>query len=269
MSTLLEQGPRYLDLGWPVIPIASKAKMPPLGFSWERYQTSLPTRDDLREWASRYPNAGVAIVTGKLSSLCVIDIDGEEGRQSINGILKPDGSPIVQTSRGWHVYYRHPETAIGNAVGILPGVDIRCDGGYVIAPDSKHISDSVYTWSVEPSGLPLPLLPEKIWQLLLNKNLKPLAHNKAARSGIILSGTRNDSLFRAACGFARSSRTFDFLVTRVMALNQKRCEVPLDAWEVLRICENACRSAGRINLLSSISLTSSKAGCKQRLTPVL
>jgi len=104
----------------------------------------------IRAWWAKWPDANIGIATGRVSGIIVYDIDGDEGRATLaaargQGMLPP--TPYVITSRGFHLYYRllDPESGeISCSTG--GGLDIRADGGYVVAPPSVHATGHVYRW---------------------------------------------------------------------------------------------------------------------------
>jgi hypothetical protein len=67
---------------------------------------------------------------------------------------------MSRTGKGVHVLYRHPGHSVPNGVRRLPGVDIRGDGGYIVAPPSIHPNGHVYAWNV---GLDTPLADAPEW----------------------------------------------------------------------------------------------------------
>lgn len=80
----------------------------------------------------------LAIRTGAVSGIVVIDIDPGHGG-AINADLMPRTAYVVTGSGGLHLYYRHPGVPVPNSQSRLaPGVDVRGDGGYVVAPPSIH-----------------------------------------------------------------------------------------------------------------------------------
>jgi hypothetical protein len=119
----------------------------------------------IRSWWRRRPDANVAIRTGRESGLVVVDVDPDHGGvHSLRSLVDVHGKlpagPRVRTgSGGWHVYFRHPGNPVQNSAGtrLGVGVDVRGDGGYVIAPPSQHRSLRSYHW--HDFGLPLPELP--------------------------------------------------------------------------------------------------------------
>lgn len=114
-------------------------------------------------WWRRWPDANVGVVTGRPSGLVVVDVDPDHGGiDSMRRLVAQHGplppGPRVRTgSGGWHVMFAHPDQPVPNSVGrVAPGVDIRGDGGYVIAPPSLHAAGDRYVWTRggEPPALP-------------------------------------------------------------------------------------------------------------------
>lgn len=127
---LFTQAVTYLERGWPVIPVRDKVPLT----QWRKYQHMLPTDAQVMAWLAEEPAPDLAIVTGTLSGLLVLDVDGPEGEASIRGLHLPP-TPTARTPRGGrHVFFRHPGGRIRSTVNLLPKVDIRADGGYVVAP---------------------------------------------------------------------------------------------------------------------------------------
>ena len=125
------------DRGISVIPVGVDKK--PL-INWKEYSERIAKRSEIKKWWEKFPEANVAIVTGKVSNLTVVDV--EEG-----GII--DGYPETLTvstgGGGFHLYYRYTPK-FKNAVRIRDLTDIRNDVGYVIAPPSIHKSGKKYTF---------------------------------------------------------------------------------------------------------------------------
>ena len=111
------------------------------------------TENVLRSWWTQWPDANVAIVTGAISGLVVLDVDGAVGEASLEEQLAVHG-PLPETVRartggeGRHLVFRHPGETIRNSAGskLGPCLDIRGDGGYIVAPPSLHKSGRLYEW---------------------------------------------------------------------------------------------------------------------------
>ena len=100
----------------------------------------------IEKWWRKWPTANVGVATG--SGLIVIDIDGAGGMATLRALLRGHTlprAPAVRTSRGLHLYFAMPA---GRTVscGSSGGLDIRGEGGYVVAPPSIHASGHVYVW---------------------------------------------------------------------------------------------------------------------------
>ena len=161
-----EQAAReYLERGWSVIPVQEKAKRPAV--PWKRYQDSRTSDATLHDWFRRSPGFNVAIVTGGLSGLVVVDVDprhgGNESLRELerkHGVL-PKTMESVTGGGGRHLYFAHPGGVIRNRTNIEPGIDLRGDGGCIVAPPSVHPSGKRYRWKrghapgdIEPAPLP-------------------------------------------------------------------------------------------------------------------
>ncbi len=155
----------YLGRGWSVIPVEPRGKRPLV--RWRAFEEQPPTPAQLGGWFARWPQANVAIVTGRRSGLVVVDVDPRHGGDaSLAGYEAAHGAlPATVESLtgggGRHLYFAHPGGATPNRVGMLPGVDVRGDGGCVVAPPSVHPSGRAYAWrgGRAPGECPLAPLP--------------------------------------------------------------------------------------------------------------
>jgi hypothetical protein len=125
---------QYLLLsGFSVIPVGKDKK--PLISSWKEYQDRFPTEEEVEKWWKDYPEANIGIVTGKISNITVVDVDIHKGASH-------DPFPVTYTVKtgngGVQLYYTYTPgyTTSANAYRKYPHVDIRGDGGYVVAPPS-------------------------------------------------------------------------------------------------------------------------------------
>ena len=125
-------------------------------------------------WWKRWPDANLALATGGPSGVVVIDVDPPRGELSLTRLLDagyelPDTATVRTGSGGLHLYFAAPSFSMGNSAGRLPGVglelagiDLRADGGYVVAPPSVHVSGSGYVWietEIELAEAPAWLAP--------------------------------------------------------------------------------------------------------------
>jgi len=112
---------------------------------WKEYQARTPEPWEIRSWPER---ANVAIVTGEISRLVVVDC---ESRDDAVWFWRNKGqtSMIARSPRGIHLYFRHPGHRIMNDQRVFNRYDVRGDGGYVCAPPSERAAGS-YSWVLGP-----------------------------------------------------------------------------------------------------------------------
>ena len=110
-----------------------------------------------------YSSANIGICTGKESNLVVVDVDTAKGGQIeelYNFVPKEtlEKTLWIKTGGGFHLYFRFPPNAeIRNSAGKLgKNIDVRGDGGYVVAPPSMHISGKHYEFLNDNDILPFP-----------------------------------------------------------------------------------------------------------------
>ncbi len=109
----------------------------------------------IRAWWKKWPTANIGVVGGENTGLLIIDVDTRKSGDVTWARLvaeHPDDPPTLtaQTgSGGLHVFYQRPK-GIGKikscSEAIKPGVDCKCDGGYVVAAPSLHFSGNRYAW---------------------------------------------------------------------------------------------------------------------------
>jgi hypothetical protein len=135
-------------------------KVPAL--AWREFQTRLPTEAEIRTWFGGAP-MNIAVVTGEVSNVIVVDADSPESLRVIVRQL-PYTPWQTQTGRGFHLWYRHPGVRVANRARIATregrlAIDVRGDGGFVIAPGSIHASGAEYLeagdWTAPRSALPV------------------------------------------------------------------------------------------------------------------
>ena len=239
---LLEEALSYLDLGWAVYPAHSvdmstgmcscgKTDCPcpgkhPVG-RWTEYQDRLPTKREVTLWFSRL-DCNIGMVTGGISKIVVVDIDGEEGISSAKK-LKLDSTLSVRTGGGGvHLYYSSSES-VSSKVRALKGIDIRADGGYVIMPPSLHKSGNRYRWSASErlssfdSGLfkklARPVFVADNW----SEEVLPGVHQ----------GSRNMTAARLAGRYLNLGLTLEETAILLLSWNERN-HPPLRETEVLR-----------------------------------
>jgi hypothetical protein len=102
------------------------------------------------------PGGLLAIRTGTAAGLAVVDIDPRNGGQVDPALMTPTAA-VATGGGGWHLYYRHPGGLLLPALPGRPGVDVKSDGGYVVAPPSAHPGTGrAYRWAGERPVAEMP-----------------------------------------------------------------------------------------------------------------
>jgi hypothetical protein len=152
VNPCLSDALRYRDRGWSVIPICPHTKKPLI--RWKVYQTRLPSEAEIRKWWKRFPNANVGIVTGAISSLLAVDLDGQAGIAYFKemsryfdlpptaGYQTPRGGRrlLFQLPKGLHLKGHSWKDSKKKEL-----VSFLLDGHYTLAPPSK-LPDGDYAW---------------------------------------------------------------------------------------------------------------------------
>jgi hypothetical protein len=213
------------------------------------------TRDAERidRWWRSIPELNIGIATGAASGIFVLDIDGEDGEGSLFKLesehrMLPRTVEAI-TGKGRHCYFRLGEhgSVRNSARQIGAGLDVRGDGGYVIAPPSIHPSGRSYTWSVDAAG-EFADAPDWLHTLIgangNGKPGKPLEHWHATLTQPIHNGERNTTLASVAGKLLHAGLDVILTYDLLMCVNIARCEQPLSASEI----EAIVISVGRTHL---------------------
>lgn len=188
----------YLERGLSVVPIIPQKKRPAV--AWIEYQKRYATQEELSEWFTK-GDMWVGLVTGRISQISVLDIDSTEAEESLVHLLNKDvwHSPTVKSrSGGKHVYFAHREK-VGSPTGILPGVDVRGEGGIVVVPPSPG-----YEWINSFDTEPLQPLPDEIVELCTKAMRSRKEVTRAQEKTPIFSdGRRDDDMYSLALHLLR------------------------------------------------------------------
>ena len=193
-------------------------------------------------WFDNDPTANIAIACGKRSGIVVLDIDaGKGGYESLERLQEQYGrlpeTPIAKTGGGGeHVFFKHPGVEIRNSTSKLaPGIDVRGDGGYVVAAPSIHPNGTIYEWVI---GLDTSLADMPEWMIGALRQPDPVP---VVTNGLIANGSRNDTLTRRAGAMRRASFNEDEIYQALILYNRRNCLPPLSDGEVLQIAKSVQR----------------------------
>lgn len=253
-ETWLQEAKRYLEAGYSIVPIRHKDKAPSI--RWQPLCEKPAPLSRVKEWAARWP-VNLGIITGAVSGLVVVDIDVAKGGDPAPILAKYPTDLIVRTgSGGWHLYYEFSDEFSGNQVGLLPGVDIRSNGGLVVAPPSLHASGGTYEWV--KTGSPGKLGP--LGKGLVNPRTVEVEDedeeeldtadadskwlSRDAREGVN-EGGRNDTLAKHAGYLAGKGVALDYALEQCLIFNKTKFNPPLSDEEVETTVKSVYRTEGK------------------------
>lgn len=241
---------RYLSLGWSVIPLRPKDKRPLV--RWQQYQHRLASEQEVRGWFDIWPSANVGVVTGAVSGIVVLDVDPQHGGdeslhefEEVHGPL-PHTVEAVTGGGGRHVYFAYPGVFIRNRVGLEAGIDLRSDGGYIVAPPSVHPSGHRYIWkrSHHPSSTPLADMPNWLIKEATSQAQRkghPLTHWRMLVRQGVEEGERNNTIASMAGHLLWHDVDPRVVLDLLLCWNAVRCRPPLSDEEVARTVDSIIR----------------------------
>ncbi len=258
-NPLLEAALRYAAKRWFVLPLHTpkggrcsclKPDCTSIGKHPRNYNGSNGASTDeakIRQWWGKWQDANVGIATGARSSIFVLDVDGDAGEASLKALerlpttLRANSGRTGATGKrnSFHLYFKCPAGSnLRNGVATLGrGLDIRSDGGYVVAAPSLHKSGLMYEWLDEGSEI----ATAPAWLIAkVSKTVPEPVHTSGA--SFLYEGQRNVVLHRLAVGWRRTDgATQDELTARLRGLNMRRCRPPLPDRDVATIAWSAAK----------------------------
>ncbi len=240
--SMMDEAIKYAEMGFAVFPVRQN-KTPYTPHGCKDAKTDLRA---IKTWWGRHPDANIGIATGsKSGGIVVIDIDIDEdkgvyGDESLkdwedeNGEL-PDTWRAITGRGGYHYYFRSDET-IKNATGLYPGVDIRGEGGYVIAPPSLHQNGRNYAWEISPDDMDIHFADQQVMQFI-SKGAAKVKKPRFQLPDVIETGKRNDTLYRYGCSLQAKGFS-DEMIKQALEQANCRCEQELEDHELQVIYES-------------------------------
>jgi len=211
-------------------------------------------------WAQQFPDSNVAIATGDAFGFFALDIDLKSGGPENLAKLESEHGPLPATVEeitgggGRHLLFRSTGQPVKNRTGagaILPGVEIKGDGGYLTVAPSRHVSGRRYEWvpGHAPGEKAIAEAPEWLLALVFQdkkaaQKLTDSVRKTPAFEGseaVIQEGCRNQTLTSLAGRLRRQGFDEAELAAALLGINHQRCEPPLPDEEVLRIASSICR----------------------------
>ncbi|HEV7299021.1 MAG TPA: bifunctional DNA primase/polymerase [Tepidisphaeraceae bacterium] len=204
-------------------------------------------------WWTRWPDANIGLRTGL--SFIVIDVDPRHGGdasldelETSHGLLPH--TPESQTGGlGRHLLFNYIPGFRNSNNAIAPGIDARGEGGYIVAPPSRHMSGNHYEWesSSHPDDVPLADLPDwlcpgslKIGQLAAG-NLAFTAGPVKADGSPVAIGGRNTAAASLAGQFITAGDSLHEVMRKLNGWNENN-PAPLSAAELARTAASVART---------------------------
>lgn len=250
MNEIFDAAIKYAKRGWSVFPVR-KNKTP---YTNNGFKDATTDPQVITNWWKKFPDANVAIATGsKSNGLVIIDIDIDEdkgihGDESFQDWCNDEGLYIdsltaVSGRGGKHLYFTSTEK-YGCKIGALPGVDIKGEGGYIIAPPSIHENGNAYFFDGDEDEDEIVCLQEdsdaeyffnEMFKGSSGEN-KPLEIPKEVNEG-----SRNDMIFKMAASLQARGTADDIILAACQGYNEKNCHPPLSDEELEGIVTNVLR----------------------------
>ena len=236
----------YAKKGFAVFPLKYRDKVP---LTRNGCKDATTDAAQIKAWWQKYPNANIGLATGSVSqNVFVIDLDIDEDR-GIDGYHSledwqrehgdfPETWTAITGRGGYHLYYRG-NGKIKNRAGIIDGVDIRGNGGYVVAPPSIHKNGNRYEWEYSPDEFEIAKADNNVEYFLNHDDQKQNA--AFTMPNIVTAGQRNQMLFRFACMMQAKGASDQSVFAATMAENESSCSPPLTEQEVRIIVSSATK----------------------------
>src|ERR687894_41720 len=242
-ATLLKAALAWARNGKPVFPCKPGGKEP-LTRRGHIDATTDPRK--IHMWWKRWPNANIAVPTGRRSGVLGLDVDHPAGLAALeaeHGRL-PETRTHSTGSGGMHYLFEYPGSAeIRNSAGKLAeGLDVRGEGGYIIVPPSR----TTRPYKVL-DALPLATPPAWLTEILTEPKTATgagqvrsitTATSVGTDGRPILEGSRDNTLARIAGRLHDGTRSLDDLAEELLKINAQRCEPPLPDQQVLKIARS-------------------------------
>ena len=175
-----------------------------------------------------------------------------------NFLILPDSWLSITGRGGYHLFYKSL-FPVPSKIGWLEDVDIRADGGYVVAPPSIHPNGTRYEWEQDPEEYELITSDDTEVEFIFNS---VLVDNKASRSeplqvpDEIPEGHRDEFMFKLACKYQAMGMSDSEMMAALTVANQERCKPPLTEKEIQKKLKQAQKyQKGEVVSVSSNSLT--------------
>ena len=167
-NTMLPAALSYAARGWRVFPVSAGKKTPRTA---NGFLDATTDESAVRLWWEGKPFLNIGVAMGAASGIWSLDVDGEPGAASVMDLEQQHGelpdTLTFRTPRGGrqHLFTIPPGVSIPSSIGILPGIDVRGDGGYSVVPPSVR-PEGRYAFT---SGSPIADAPQWLVDLVTTR----------------------------------------------------------------------------------------------------
>ena len=236
----------YIEQEWSIFPCNPNEKFTTVGGGYKNGSSDLLK---IYKWWEDSPSSNIGLVTGEVNNLVVVDIDVKDDTPGIESLSelevecgKFDTLTVNTPSGGLHYYFSYPHghSIKCSASKIKPGIDIRANGGHVVAPGS--IIDGNYYKFVDKDKQ-VAELPHKLLELLTKATPVANTHNPSTLSTEniidgVAQGGRNDSIFKYARMLRGNNTSYDIAENQVIVA-ARNCTPALPDSEAIQCLKSA------------------------------
>jgi len=242
----------YIEGGRKIIPCKKNARVPNTLHGYKDASSSL---EQIEAWWELNPNDNIGLVTGKDTNLVVIDVDVKDnarGMESLEQLEKECGQfdtlMVHSPSGGRHYYFEYPQGDydIRCRVGVRDGIDIRANGGHIVAPGSI-IDGNPYQF--EDQDKEIAELPDELLKILTTQSVKPKSisrnqvYHASQQSSLIgiKKGYRDVAIYKHSCILRKNDVPYDVAESQILTIAHN-CIPPFPDNEAIKCLKSAYRS---------------------------
>jgi hypothetical protein len=241
-SVFLRSALKYRELGWEPFPLKEGAKEP---LTEHGYLDATRDEKQIVRWWTKWPNANIGVPTGLL--FWVLDVDPRHGGDESLRMLIYKHGPLPDTIQqqtgggGRHYLFLQPDQReIGCHTAILPGLDVKGFGGYIVVPPSIHPSGNPYVWDGADRLENQPILPAPAWLLDLLDARNGNQAEKVRAPERILKGVQHRTLFKLGCAMRANGFGEAEIFAALWEANRTRCENPGPEKNIRKLAHSIC-----------------------------
>lgn len=261
-SNVLETLQTYIDRGWNIFPVEANGKRPvvvstgkddqgekyEIRFKWKDLETNRVTKPQVERWFQMYPNCNWGVICGKVSDIVVVDVDGSEGAESLKKYhpeMENTKTLVQKSPRGFHLIFKHTGNPV-KSFPILPKVDIKGDGGYIVIAPSKTL-DGTYKIVMDEKPATCPGwvargeragFEGEAPDVPVGRDAQPMWVSELLETGSP-SGRRNSDAAKLV-GYFWNRHISSDIILKIIAPWAERCQPPMDIKEQKTVVKSIC-----------------------------